>query len=38
VRRTLDATAYVALSSAIGTISFIMLAITLAIGVPLLMR
>jgi len=36
VRRTVEATSYVALSGVLGTISFIFLMITLAVGVPML--
>src|SRR4051794_7436533 len=36
VRRTVEATSYVALSGVFGTVSFIFLMITLAIGVPML--
>src|SRR3954469_839725 len=35
-RRTVEATSYVALSAVLGTISFMFLAVTLAIGVPML--
>jgi signal transduction histidine kinase len=37
VRRTIDATAYVALSAALGTIAFCVLTPLLAMGVPMLM-
>src|SRR4051812_20105934 len=36
VRRTIEATTYVALSGALGTVSFIFLLVTLAVGVPML--
>ncbi len=36
VRRTVEATSYVALSAALGTVSFIFLLVTLAVGVPML--
>ena len=37
VLRTIEATTYVALSAALGTISFIFLLVTLVIGVPMLL-
>src|SRR4051812_45022594 len=36
VRRTFEATSYVALSSALGTVSFFFLLVTLVVGVPML--